>query len=194
MRFCSNSLGLKPISFFIRSIAIRVPLDIRSALLAEHSKRQTMAVVRYIDADPERFAELMKLFLGDTYRLSQRAAWAVNYCAEHTQELVKPYFGKLVEQLERDDAHPAVRRNVARMLQFVDIPKRLDGRVFDACYNLVDDAEQPVAVRVFALTVAAKIAQNQPELLNELRLIAAKHAPHTTIAFRVRAKRVLSAK
>jgi hypothetical protein len=167
-------------------------MDIREALLAEHSKPQTMKIVRYIDGNPVKFAELMNLFLGDTYRLSQRAAWAVNYCAEHHHELVKPYFNKLVEQLERDDVHVAVRRNVARMLQFVEIPKRLRGRVFDACYNLVNDADQPVAVRVFAMTVAARIAQNEPELLNELRLIVEKHAPHTTIGFRVRAKRVLS--
>ena len=50
-------------------------MDIREALLAEHSKGQTTKIVRYIDGDPVRFAELMKLFLGDTYRLSQRAAW-----------------------------------------------------------------------------------------------------------------------
>ena len=194
MRFCSNSLGPKPISFFFRSKAIKVPLVIRAALLAEHSKRQTMSIVRYIDGDSNRFAELMKLFFGPVYRLSQRAAWAVNYCAEHHPGLVKPYFGKLVDQLERDVAHPAVRRNVARMLQFVDIPKRLHGRVFEACYSLVDDADQPVAVKVFALTVAARIAQNEPELLDELRLLADKHAPHMTVAFRVRAKRVLYAK
>ncbi|MGB7208831.1 MAG: hypothetical protein WBD27_09255 [Pyrinomonadaceae bacterium] len=169
-------------------------MDIRAALLAEHSREQTMKIVRYIDGDPVRFAELMGHFLGDTYRLSQRAAWAVSYCAEYHNELVKPYFGRLVEQLERDDVHPAVRRNVARLLQFVDIPPRFHGRVFDACYNLADDAEQPVAVRVFALTVAAKIAKNEPDLLDELRLIVEKHAPHTTIAFRVRAKHVLPAK
>ena len=166
-------------------------MDIREALLAEHSKRQTMKIVRYIDGDHVRFAELMRHFLGPTYRLSQRAAWAVNYCAEHTPELVKPYFSKLVTQLERDDVHVAVRRNVARMLQFVDIPKRFHGRVYDACYKLVDDAEQPVAVRVFAMTVAARIAKSEPELLNELRLIVDKHSPHTTIAFRKRASMVL---
>src|SRR5438105_4737629 len=110
-------------------------MDIREALLAEHSKRQTVAIVRYNDSDPAKFAELMKLFLGPVYRLSQRAAWAVNYCAEHHPKLVKPYFNKLIEQLERDDVHVAVRRNVARMLQFIDIPKRLEGRVYDACYN-----------------------------------------------------------
>ena len=169
-------------------------MDIREALLAEHSKRQTMKIVRYIDGDPVRFAELMKLFLGDTYRLSQRAAWAVNYCAEHHHELVKPYFGKLVEQLERDDVHVAVRRNVARMLQFTEIPNRYRGRVFDACYNLVDDGEQPVAVKVFAMTVAAVIAKDKPALLNELRLIVEKYLPHASAGFRSRAKRVFSGK
>ena len=153
-----------------------------------------MKIVQYVGGDPARFKELMENFLGDTYRVSQRAAWAVSYCAEHQGELVKPYFGRLIEQLEREDAHVAVRRNVARLLQFVEIPPRYRGRVFDACYNLVDDAAQPVAVKVFALTVAAQIAGDKPELLAELRLMAEKHAPHLTIAFRTRAKRVLAAK
>lgn len=169
-------------------------MNIREALLEEHSKRQTMKIVKYIDGDPVRFAELMDCFFGNTYRVSQRAAWAVNYCAEHHNELVKPYFNKLVAQLERDDVHVAVRRNVARMLQFVEIPKRLEGRVFDACYNLVDDPDQPIAVRVFAMTVAARIAKKEPVLLKELKLIVEKHAPHTTVAFRVRARRVLAVK
>ncbi len=166
-------------------------MNIRDALLAEHSKSQTMKIVRYIDGDPVKFRQLMNLFLGDTYRLSQRAAWAVNYCAEHHHDLVKPYFSKLVEQLERDDVHVAVKRNVARMLQFVDIPPRLNGRVFDACYNLVDDPHQPVAVRVFSLTVAAKIARKSPELLDELRLVAAKYPQGSTAGFRSRCLRVL---
>ncbi|MEO7658644.1 MAG: hypothetical protein ABIV48_03425 [Pyrinomonadaceae bacterium] len=169
-------------------------MNIRDALLAEHSKSQTMKIVRYIDGDAVRFKELMDYFLGDNYRLSQRAAWAVNYCAEYRNESVKPYFGKLAEQFERTDVHPAVLRNVARMLQFVDIPKRFHGRVFDSCYKLVDDAGQSLAVRVFALTVAARIANGEPVLLDELRLLAEKHAPHTTIAFRVRARRVLGVK
>lgn len=166
-------------------------MNIRDALLVEHSKRQTMKVVDYVGDDKERFADLMKLFLGPVYRLSQRAAWAVNYCAEHRPKLVKPYFTKLIEQLERDDAHVAVRRNVVRMLQFIDIPKRYEGRVFDACYNLLDDPNQAVAVRVFAMTVAAKLAKDKPELLNELRLVATKNPQAATAGFRSRARRVL---
>jgi len=166
-------------------------MDIREALLVEHSKRQTMKIVRYIGGDPARFKELMDCFFCDTYRVSQRAAAAVNYCAERHHDLVTPYFGRLIKQLERDDVHVAVRRNVARMLQFIDIPKRYEGQAFDACYKLVDDPHQPVAVRVFALTVAAKIARNSPELLDELRLVAAKYPQGTTAGFRSRCVRVL---
>lgn len=166
-------------------------MDIREALLAEHSKAQTLTIVAYIGSDAEKFRELMRYFLGDTYRLSQRAAAAVNYCTERQPQLVQPYFGKLVAQLERDDAHVAVRRIIVRMLQFVDIPKRYLGRVYDACYNLVADPAQPVAVKAFALTTAARVADGSPELLAELRLLATTQLPHTTIGFRRRAENVL---
>lgn len=166
-------------------------MNIREALRTEHSKRQTMAIVEYVGSDAERFRELMDIFLGREYLMTQRAAWAVNYCAELHPELVAPYLTRLIAQLERDDVHNAVRRNVARLLQFVEIPSRLRGRVFDACYNLVDDAEQPVAVRVFAITVAARIAANKPDLLDELSLVVEKHVAHASIAFCKRVEMVL---
>jgi hypothetical protein len=166
-------------------------LDIRAALLAEHSKRQTLTIVGHIGGDPEKFAVLMKHFLGPVYRLSQRAAWPVSYCIERHPDLVKPYFNVLIKQLESGDAHVAVKRNVARLFQFVEIPKRYQGRVFEACYNLLADPAETVAVRVFSMTVAAKLAENEPELLNELRLLAAKYPQAATAGFRSRARRVL---
>lgn len=124
-------------------------MNIRDALLEVHSKEQATKISDYVGNDPVRFAELMKYLLGPVYRLSQRAAWPVSYCIERHPELVKPYFNVLIKQLERDDAHVAVKRNVARLFQFVNIPKRYQGRVFDACYNLLADPAETVAVRVF---------------------------------------------
>lgn len=80
---------------------------------------------------------------------------------------------------------------MARLLQFVEIPKRYEGRVFDACYRLFDDPNEPVAVRVFSMTVAAKIAKDSPELMDELRLVAAKYPQLATPGFRARSRRVL---
>ncbi len=166
-------------------------MNILDALLEEHSKDQTAKIVNYIEGDPERFAELMRLFLGPVYRVSQRAAWAVSNSIEQHPELVKPYYNILIKQLERDDAHVAVRRNVVRLLQFVEIPKRYAGRVFDVCYSLLDDPAETVAVRAFSLTVAANLAKDSPELLDELRLVATKYPQVATPGFRSRARRVL---
>jgi hypothetical protein len=169
-------------------------VDIREALLAEHSSRQTKKVVDYVGDDPERFAELMGLFLGPVYRVSQRAAWAVSNCIERHPELVKPYYRRMLAQLERDDAHVAVRRNVVRLLQFVEIPPRYKGRVFDACYALLDDPTQPVAVRCFSMTVSANLAKNSPELMNELKLVATKYPQVMTAGFRARLRHVFKIK
>jgi hypothetical protein len=166
-------------------------MDIRQALMAEHSKQQTMAIVEFIGDDPKRFAELMKLFFAGEYRLTQRAAWPMNYCAERHPKLILPYLPKLLDCLEREDMHDAVRRNVVRLLQYIEIPKRMAGKVYACCIDFIDAPDQPIAVRAFAMTVAARIAKSEPDLLNELRLIVSKHLPHATAAFRVRAKEIL---
>ena len=166
-------------------------MNIRDALLEEHSKERTAKIVNYIGSEPERFAELMRNFLCPVYRVSQRAAWAVSNCIEHHPELVRPYYNILIKQLEREGVHVAVRRNVVRLLQFVEIPDRYAGRVFDICYRFLDDPAETVAVRVFSMTVAAKLAKDSPELLGELRLVATKYPQVATAAFRSRARRML---
>jgi hypothetical protein len=167
------------------------PMNIRDALAAEHSKRQTERIVKYVGDDPVRFGELMEVFLSNQYRPVQRASWSVNCCVERHPGLVTPYFSKLIGLLERDDVHSGAHRNILRMLQFVEIPKRWAGKLYDMCTQFLDDADRPVAVRVFALTIAAKIADGEPALLNEITAIAEKHIPHTTVALRARAKKVL---
>jgi hypothetical protein len=173
---------------------IQHPMDIRAALAAEHSKKQTMKIVKYISADPARFKELMKVFLSDEYRPVQRASWSVNCCVENHSELVLPYFPKLLSILERDDVHTGAHRNILRMFQFVEIPSRHRGRLYDICTRFLDDLSRPVGVRVFALTVAAQIADGEDSLINELTVLADKSIPHSTVALRVRARRVLGDK
>ena len=166
-------------------------MNIRAALQAEHSKRNTTAIAEYIDGDAKRFAELMKIFFEGEYRPTQRAAWPMSVCVEKHPELISPYLNKLVDQLADSDVHDAVKRNTVRLLQYIEIPKKLQGKIYSICVDLIDDTSEPVAVRAFALTVAIKIAGKEPALLDELRLIAKAHLPHTSIAFHKRARQIL---
>lgn len=168
-------------------------MDIRQALLTEHSKPQTMKIVGFVGADAEKFKELIEIFFSDEYKLAQRAGWAVTYCAEFHPELARPHLEKMLDQLERDDVHDAVKRNVVRSLQYIEIPENLLGRAYCHCLDLVDDLNAAIAIRAFALTVVTKIAKAEPDLRRELRLVVKKHLPYAPAAFRVRAREILSA-
>ena len=50
------------------------------------------------------------------------------------------------------------------------------------------DPDEPVAVRVFSMTVAANIAKDEPELMDELRLVATKYPQAATAGFRSRSR------
>src|SRR5215813_3420081 len=105
-------------------------MDIREVLRDRHYSLEIARVVKYVGDNPERFGELMKVFFGEDDKPSRRAAWALNFCSERHPELVKPYLTKLIGLLERDDCSDALRRSVARLLQFVEIPARQRGRVY----------------------------------------------------------------
>lgn len=167
-------------------------MDIGAALRSEHSKDQTMRIVRFIGADAKRFKELMTIFFGPEYRMTQRAAWPVSYCIKDHPALIEPYLEKCIDLLTDKDTHNAVRRNIVRLLQYVEIPEKLLGKVYSHCIDLIDDVNEPVAVRAFAVTVATKIAKSEPDLIKELQLVVKKHLPHTTIAFHKRSRDVLS--
>jgi hypothetical protein len=169
-------------------------LKIAKTLSDRQAKAKTQAIVDYIAGDPERFAQLVRLFDGGDLRMKQRSAWPISVVAEKHPELLLPYLGKLVEYLRRNDVHNAVRRSVARLLQFVDVPRRMHGRVFSYCVDLVADQSEPIAVRCFAMTAAARVAKDQPSLMSELKLVAESQIEHATAGMKVRIRRLLSGK
>jgi hypothetical protein len=167
-------------------------MNILETLLVEHSRANSLKIADYIGDDAEKFADLMKIFFNDEYRLSQRAAYVFMISVDRYPELIKPYLKKLINQLYRKDVHDSIRRNVVRALQFIEIPKNLEGRIFSHCVDFIEDISEPIAIRAFALTVATRIAENEPELINELILTVEKYMANPTPALRVRIRRLLS--
>jgi hypothetical protein len=76
-------------------------------------------------------------------------------------------------------------------LQFVEIPRRLQGLAAEICFRFLLDQQEPVAVRCFSLTVLARLAAQEPQLRNEIMLIVEDSLPYASPGFRSRANRVL---
>lgn len=143
-------------------------MDLREEALKEHSKKQTMKMAAWIGINEDRFRQLLYLFLHDKYRVVQRISWALCIVAENYPELVEKNIGMIINRLDDDDIHVAVKRNVVRVLQFLKIPKKYHAKVFNHCINYLLDPNESVAVRVFSMSVAANLAKLYPELAGEV--------------------------
>jgi hypothetical protein len=166
-------------------------VDIRQSLLRDRSKQQITRIVKYAGKSPERFSELVKAFLQGPYRVTQLAAWPLSICIEEHPELITPHLSTLLKFVDDPAHHESVRRNVVRLLQFIEVPTRLQGKVAELCFRYLQDKKEPVAVRVFSMTVLANLCEKVPSLANELMLSIEEGMPYATPAFRSRAGRVL---
>jgi hypothetical protein len=77
------------------------------------------------------------------------------------------------------------------MLQFIDIPKKHQGVIADICFKSLIDKKEPIAIRVFSMTVIANLAAKIPELKNELIPIIEEQLPYASAGFVSRGKKVL---
>jgi hypothetical protein len=144
-------------------------MDIREALIQEHSKAQMLKIVAYIGNDKKKFAELMTLMLTAEYRVAQRAAYPVSYCVKTHPALISPWFGKMIKKMGDKTAHDAIRRNALRILEDIDIPEKYCGELFEISNHYLHDIKEPIAVRAFSISVMYNIAQKYPDLKNEVK-------------------------
>jgi hypothetical protein len=124
-------------------------MDLREEALREHSKRQVKKMAAWIGNNKDRFRQLLQLFLYDEYRVVQRVSWVLSEVAEKYPKLAEENMGVIIKRLSDKDIHPAVKRNVMRALQFLDIPKKYHAKVFNHCINYISDPGETVAVRFF---------------------------------------------
>lgn len=171
--------------------ALRAELE--SSILEEHSKSRTLILSEWVGDNPERLAALMDVFLGNDYRLTQRSAWIVRYVGSNHPEMFSPWLSELVKMLRRPGIHNAVKRNIVGLFDTLEIPEELEGELADLCFGYVADPKEEIAIRAFSITVLERICKKIPELMPELLLILEENLEHTTAAFKVRAKKVLSA-
>jgi len=167
-------------------------MNLLEEILREHSKEQCNKIVKWVGNSQQRFDELFHLFLTGEYRVTQRAAWPISYCVEIHPAFIKKNFAKLISNLQRPNRHNAVKRNTVRLLQYVDIPKKLQGRVMDICFGYVASPEEAVAVKAFSLTVLGNLAKLYPDIIPEIKLLIEEQLPNQTAAFKSRAKHFLT--
>ena len=166
-------------------------MNLRNELLKEYSKAQCNKIVQWVGDSEKRFEDLFNLFLNDVYRVNQRAAWPVSYCVIAHPKFIKNYFEKLIKNLHKPNLQDAIKRNSIRLLQHVDIPEKFQGEIMEICFGYVASQSEPVAVKVFSLTVLGNLAKKYPEIIPEIKVLIDEQLPHQSAGFKSRSQKLL---
>jgi hypothetical protein len=166
-------------------------VDLEKELLKKQTLVQCNRIIKYIGDKELQFAELMKLFFGGEYRLTQHAAWPMSYCIQKYPILAKPYLKKFIDQLSDSNAHTTAKRNIVRLLQFVEIPKRFHGKLMNICFQFISNPEEAIAVKAFSLSILSNLVKIYPEILPEIKTVIEARWEFETPAFRSRARKIL---
>lgn len=143
-------------------------MDFRTQLLKEHSKKNSLLIVDYIQGDQAKFDAFMNCFFTDEYRVNQRSAMVLSACFDKQPFLVEKHLERLIKNLEKADLHVALKRNTVRILQDVQVPKKFESSLFDSCLGYIIDPTETIAVKAFAMKVCVNICKIYPELKQEV--------------------------
>lgn len=165
-------------------------MDLQQQILAEHSRRNTDLMAAAIGNNPEEYRNLWKLLLTAEAPIPQRVSWLFFTLADRYPELAHPYLGAILEKFN-DFQHDGIRRNLMHILSQSEIPKKLQGKAVELCFELILSSEEFVAVKVLSLQTLANIAEKERELIPEITAVIEDQLPKTTAAFAARARHVL---
>ncbi len=84
--------------------------------------------MQWVGNSQQRFDELFTIFLKGERQVRQRAFWPVSYCVKAHPVFIKNSFEKLLNNLSQPGLHNAIKRNTVRLLQYVDIPGKFQGK------------------------------------------------------------------
>lgn len=161
-----------------------------SQLLQEHSRANTNRITRAIGNNPDEFSKIIDIIYHAEPPLPQRAAWLLASVNDKHPELLKPYLSKFINDIQKFEVD-AVRRNMTVVIASHPIPKKLQGKLIDVCFNLMLCPTEKVAMKVHAMQCIANIAKEHRELIPELKSAIEDQLPKTTAAFHARARMVM---
>ncbi len=166
-------------------------MNYKEQLLKEHSRANTDLITKAIGNNETEFQKIIDIIYHSPPPLPQRASWLLTSINAQYPELLIPHFSLFVNSVQQFKTD-GIKRNILSVVASHTIPEKLQGKLLDICFHFIVSPAETVAVKVHAMQIIANLAKEHPEIKGELKSVIEDQLPKTTVAFALRAKRVLS--
>jgi hypothetical protein len=165
---------------------------IEELLQSDSSRAMVEITAQLVNDDPQLIAFLMEKVLDEMDPESQRAIRVVDLCSERNPRLMLPHLNKIAEQLSRLKSD-SVKRGFVKILSRYSNSGLIkkSGLIIDICFKWLVDPIQPVALRVYSITLLYNYSIYEPDLQQELIAIIEGALPQSPTSLKNRSKKIL---
>ena len=161
------------------------------SLLHQPSKVNRDQIFTAVGDNAEAFNHLFHLYKTGTPAIQKNAIWTISHIVDIYPHLILPYLNELFMPLKSRDTPAALKRNILRIYQEIEIPKKQEGELMDICFRLLTDRKEPVAIRVFSMQILANLSKKHPDIIKELGSIIVDELPYAQPGFVSRGRKII---
>lgn len=165
-------------------------MDLIAEISSASSNTEIKKLAQGVCNNPNRLKLIIDTFLSTDLRTTQKCAHVLSFVSESCPKQLIPFVARLVDVLHREPS-VAVKRNIVRILQNQSIPTSEQGRLADICFKFLL-GQEPIAVKVFSMTILHNLCKEYPEMSNELRIVIEDLMEHGSAGILSRGKKILA--
>ena len=153
------------------------------------SKAKALVMAKDLIKDVDSFHALIQIVQLDEQKLSARASWVLQEMIKMNFDISPSQFAMLIDVVSTTQID-GVKRKILSSLQLIEIAEEVIGELSDYCFSILVSSKETVAVKVYAMQIAANACKKYPELTSELLTCIELGLPKNSVSFYARAKRV----
>lgn len=168
--------------------------EITEDLLFKHSKTNSVNIAKKCVINTLALAALIEIIFENKPILSQRAGWVLTFINKKDKKdknILTAYLPQLIENLNNTSIHDAVKRNTFKLFEKRNAPENYEVKLLDLAIRYLQNKNEAIAIRVFAMTVMVNSSLMYPELKNEIKAIILDQYDAESPAYVSRAKKEL---
>lgn len=161
-------------------------------LLFDSSRKTAERAAELVGNDPDRFKTILEFGLQDKHQFAMRAIRAIDLVCVKYPELLEPYISDIVGNIDKYKTI-GLKRGLARILseQNYSYDEDTAGRLVHTCFEWLNDPEEPIALKIYSMTILYKISNTYPEIKPELISSIENEIPKNSAAIKGRGRRIL---
>jgi hypothetical protein len=156
----------------------------------EHSKTNTRKIAHMIIKEEVAIKTVFEVIKKNEKPYSQRAAWILSTVEELQPRFLDSNYAETLNLVDRK-YHDAVLRSSLKVLSCMRIKEKDMSKLFDKSTSLIKSKNTAVAIKLWALDVAIKIADKHPELFQEIKFYIDENVKNASPGWKNKIKNTL---